>query len=87
MTSQAVALDIKLLSRDANARIVDLIAEQQVQVHVTLHHVRSANTQSPIHRPVIPIARRGPPRKGTARVRSERQKKLVRQDITMLALG
>lgn len=68
------AIGHKPLSKDADSRVADVIVTEQVQVRIVLHHVKQVNTQSPIQHPVIPVARRGPPRKGTARVRSERQK-------------
>lgn len=44
------------LSKDTDTRVADVIAKQQVQVRVNSHHVKHANTQSPIHHPVIPVA-------------------------------
>lgn len=73
-SESSFAIGHKPLSKDADSRVADVVVEQQVQVGIVLHHVKQVNTQSPTQHPVIPVARRGPPRKGTARVRSERQK-------------
>lgn len=44
------------LSRDTDTRVADVIAKQQVQVRFNSHRVKYANTQPPVHRPVIPVA-------------------------------